>query len=93
MKEFIVREGQSVDRVLGKFKKATKDILMEYRSRQYFQKPSEKKNIANETKKHLKKRAKRQAIARKLRLNSAKRKGFDISQSSKPSKKRYDKSR
>jgi len=70
-----LRPGESLDRAIGKFKKITKETMLTLKEKRYFQKPSEIKNVQNETRKHLKDKNKKQEEKLRLRKNMIKRKG------------------
>ena len=84
MEPVVKKKGEDIDRLIRRFKKYSKDLHIEMKGKRYYKKPSEIKNIANEAKKHIRKKEKKAVLALKLKTNARKRRGFDVGKKRKP---------
>lgn len=76
MKPIKRKKGESLDQLLRRFKRESHLITSEYRSRETYIKPSEKRNRNNNKKKHIKKQEARAAAEVLKQRNQLKRRGF-----------------
>jgi len=70
------KDRESFNSLLRRFKKQSRDTVMEFRKREYYIKPSEIRNRQNEMKKHIKRKLKQQEREREIFIKSKKRKGY-----------------
>jgi len=76
MEPIIKKHGEDLNKVLRKFKKFSRDEILEAKDRRYYTKPSEVRNRQNQAAKHKKKKDKVAAERKRLLKNIQKRRGY-----------------